>query len=80
LKNTDNENKALDREIKRMVQIDRVKVANARNSFFISETGGVLPTLDMFHAAGGSQQYQSTLAGTGREALHSQGADFASTI
>lgn len=46
LKNTDNEKELLGRELQRMQQIDRVKVANARNSFFNPDTGSMLPTVD----------------------------------
>ena len=52
----------LDREIDRMQRIDRVKVANARNSFMMSDNGQVFPSIDVFAA---SQGARSTLAGSG---------------
>ena len=51
LKNTDNEKQLLNRELNRMQQIDRVKVQNARNSFFNPDTGSILPTVDTLFAA-----------------------------
>ena len=51
LKNTNNENKMLDREIERMQRIDRVKVAHAKTSIFVPEMGNVFPSLDMYYAA-----------------------------
>jgi hypothetical protein len=38
LKNSDQEKELLARELNRMQHIDRVKVANARNSFYNPET------------------------------------------
>ena len=38
LKNIDNEKVLLDRELVRMQKIDRMKVANAQNSFYVPET------------------------------------------
>ena len=43
LKNTNAENKILDREIQRMHRIDRIKVANAKTSIFMPEMGSVFP-------------------------------------
>ena len=51
LKNTDNEKQLLNRELNRMQHIDRVKVHNARTSFYNPETGSLLPTVDTLHAA-----------------------------
>lgn len=51
LKNTDNEKKLLDREINRLNEIDRIKVAQARNSFYNPETKSLLPTLDTMYAS-----------------------------
>ena len=51
LKNTDNEKNLLDREINRLSEIDRVKVAQARNSFYNPETKSLLPALDMMYAS-----------------------------
>lgn len=51
LKNTDNEKKLLDREINRLNEIDRMKVAHARNSFFNPDTKSLLPTLDTMYAS-----------------------------
>jgi len=59
LKNTNNENKLLDREIERMQRIDRVKVAHAKTSIFVPEMGNVFPSLDMYYAAN-KNQTQST--------------------
>lgn len=51
INNSENENKVLDRELQRMQKIDRLKVAQARNSFFLPDTGKVLPSLDVLTAA-----------------------------
>ena len=51
LKNTDNEKQLLNRELNRMQHIDRVKVHNARTSFYNPDTGGLLPTVDTLYAA-----------------------------
>ena len=53
LKNTNNEKDLLDREITRMFDIDRAKVAHARNSFYNPDTKSLLPNLDTMMAAGG---------------------------
>lgn len=54
LKNTSVENKMLDREVQRMQQIDRIKVANARTSFLMSDTGKILPSIDVLSASLGN--------------------------
>ena len=41
----------LNRELNRMQHIDRIKVHNARTSFYNPETGSLLPTVDTLHAA-----------------------------
>lgn len=51
LKNTDNEREMLDRELKRMQNIDRAKVTLARQSLFNVDTGEYLPKMDTFHAS-----------------------------
>lgn len=53
LKNTNNEKDLLDREITRMFDIDRAKVAQARNSFYNPDTKSLLPNLDTMMASGG---------------------------
>ena len=50
LKNTNVENRVLDREIERMHKIDRIKVANAKTSLFVPELGNVFPSLELFNA------------------------------
>jgi hypothetical protein len=55
LKNTKVENQVLDREINRMHQIDRIKVANAKTSLFSPDAGKCFPSLEVFNASiGGS--------------------------
>ena len=53
LKNTGHENSLLDRELNRMQHIDRVKVTQARNSFYNPDTGNLFPTLESMFAAAG---------------------------
>jgi len=54
LKNTNNEKDLLDREITRMFDIDRAKVAQAKNSFYNPGTKSLLPNLDTMMASGGA--------------------------
>lgn len=54
LKNTNNEKDLLDREITRMQNIDRAKVAQARSSFYNPDTKSLLPTLDTMFASVGN--------------------------
>ena len=51
LKNTDNERELLDRELKRMQNIDRAKVALARQSLYNADTGELLPNVDTLQAS-----------------------------
>jgi hypothetical protein len=60
LKNTNNEKDLLDREITRMQNIDRAKVAQARNSFFNPDTKSLLPTLDTMFASTGPGGHAGT--------------------
>lgn len=50
LKNQEEDNKLLDREIDRMQMIDRTKVQHARNSIFVPDNGSIIPGLDVFGA------------------------------
>jgi len=45
------ENKLLDRELNRMCAIDRMKVSQARHSFYNPETGSVFPNLETMNAS-----------------------------
>ena len=49
LKNTDMDNALLNREIKRMHKIDRLKVSHAKDVFYNPDTGSVLPSLNTCH-------------------------------
>jgi len=60
LKNTGHENSLLDRELNRMQHIDRVKVAQARNSFYNPDTGNLFPTLESMFASVGPTSCTST--------------------
>ena len=60
LKNTGHENSLLDRELNRMQHIDRVKVAQARNSFYNPDTGNLFPTLESMFASAGPTSCSST--------------------
>lgn len=51
LKNTDNEREMLDRELKRMQNIDRAKVSLARQSLFNVDTGEYLPKMETLQAS-----------------------------
>ena len=44
MRNIDIEKQQLDRELKRMQQIDRIKVQHARDSFYNPDTGNKLPS------------------------------------
>ena len=52
LKNSDIDKNVLDRELKRMQHIDRLKVAHAKDSIFNPDRGTLLPSLDTAHASG----------------------------
>ena len=51
LKDTNMDNTMLEREIKRMQEIDRIKVSHAKDVFYNPDTGSVLPSLDTCHAS-----------------------------
>ena len=51
LKNIDNENLLLNREVNRLRNIDHAKVIHAKNSFYDPDTATLLPTLDLMAAA-----------------------------
>lgn len=51
LKDSNMENTNLDREIKRMQEIDRLKVSHANDVFYNPDTGSMLPSLDTCHAS-----------------------------
>ena len=51
LKDANMDNTMLEREIKRMQEIDRIKVSHAKDVFYNPDTGSVLPSLDTCHAS-----------------------------
>lgn len=75
LKNTNNEKDLLDREITRMQNIDRAKVAQARNSFYNPDTKSLLPTLDTMFASTGPGGHTGTPS-IGQPSLDQFGSQF----
>lgn len=53
LKNSDCEKTGLNRELNRMQNIDRIKVAHASSNFYNPDTGTLLPSLDSAYANSG---------------------------
>jgi len=51
LKNNCMDNEMLNREIKRMQEIDRLKVSHAKDVFYNPDNGSILPNLDTCHAS-----------------------------
>ena len=51
LKNNCMDNEMLNREIKRMQEIDRLKVNHAKDLFYNPDNGSILPNLDTCHAS-----------------------------
>jgi hypothetical protein len=45
------DNEMLNREIKRMQEIDRLKVSHAKDVFYNPDNGSILPNLDTCHAS-----------------------------
>lgn len=51
LKNNCMDNEMLNREIKRLQEIDRLKVTYAKDVFYNPDNGSILPNLDTCHAS-----------------------------
>ena len=51
LKNNHMDNEMLNREIRRMQEIDRLKVSHAKDVFYNPDSGSILPSLDTCHAS-----------------------------
>lgn len=52
LKNSSMDNALLDREIRRMQELDRLKVNHAKDVFYNPDSGSILPSLDTCRASG----------------------------
>lgn len=85
LKNNCMDNELLNREIRRMQEIDRLKVNHAKDVFYNPDSGSVLPSLDTCHAslsdAGNRMAYAASHALTPQPHLLDNSAkDYGATI
>ena len=84
LKNSSMDNEMLNREVRRMQEIDRLKVNHAKDVFYNPDSGSVLPSLDTCHASASDTgirvAYAASHAQTPQPHLLGTSQDYGSTV